>query len=212
YVLNIYFCVSFSFWFIYLAFFLRSAADGDLHPFLHDALPISLSLAAHQLLAGPQIVTGMIARIKIIEAVQKLVNIASALHRRYPASPVAKAHHGHRVTLTQSHKRQHEAGIQGLVEMTQLTILSTHPAPTIQHEHHLLIAFVLKLPGNQLQTSGGCFPVNLADGVIRTILPELMELPALTPAGPLTNSQLGNMIVLCQQAKTSHCGKVGIHP
>src|SRR5690606_41819689 len=83
YVLNIYFCVSFSFWFIYLAFFLRSAADGDLHPFLHDALPISLSLAAHQLLAGPQIVTGMIARIKIIEAVQKLVNIASALHRRY---------------------------------------------------------------------------------------------------------------------------------
>src|SRR5690606_15169194 len=58
----------------------------------------------------------------------------------------------------------------------------------------------------------GCFPVNLADRVIRTIFPELMELPALTTARPRTDPQPGNLIVLGQQTKTGDRCKIRIHP
>src|SRR5690606_39545791 len=92
--------------------------------------------------------------------------------------------------------------------MAQLPILGAHPASAVQHQDDLLVAFILELPGNQLQPPGGCFPVNLADRVIRTIFPELMELPALTTARPRTDPQPGNLIVLGQQTKTGDRCKI----
>ena len=105
--------------------------------------------------------------------------MATALDRLQVARLVAgERAQPYRIALSQGDIAQQQAGIERVIKMGKFVILAAHVLAAIEHEHDLLVAFVLVFPGNGRSLAGGGFPVDLAQAVTFTKLPQLMKLQA----------------------------------
>ena len=77
-----------------------------------------------------------------------------------------------------------------MVEVREFRVLATHASATIEHEHDLLIAFILIFAGTRGALAGGGFPIDLPQAVALAKLAQLMKLQAQPASLPLAYTKL----------------------
>ena len=122
--------------------------------------------------------------------------LATALDRLEVARLVAgECAQSYGIALAQGDITEQQAGIEGVVEMGQFIILAAHALAAIEHEHDLLVAFVLVFPGNGRSLAGGGFPVDLTQAVTFTKLAQLVKFQAQPSPLMLAHAQLAQPVI-----------------
>ena len=145
-------------------------------------------------------------RSQIVGRLQRRLQVEQAVHQRRdrgdrfarrqePRAIVRECADANRIALSQRHIRQEQQGIQRVVEMRHRSVLGAHALSAIEHQHDLLVALVLVLPGDE--PSGPCrgAPVDLAWRVVLPVVAELVELQSLTAPASLQDADLREAIV-----------------
>ena len=121
------------------------------------------ALARQQLVDGSGIVGRALGALQVVHAVEQVADLGLALGWGNEARLVAgEGRQPHRVTLAQGHVGQQQAGIEGVVEMSQIAILAAHAPAAVEQEDDLLVPFVLVLAGDRRALARSGFPVDLA--------------------------------------------------
>ena len=85
--------------------------------------------------------------------------------------------------------------VQRLIEVPLPRLLMAHAAPAVDQKYHLLVPLVLVFLGDEPAVTGGSLPIDLAQAVARSILPELMKILTLTTPLTAANTDLAEPVV-----------------
>ncbi|MNK83129.1 hypothetical protein D3C87_1029280 [compost metagenome] len=156
-------------------------------------------LPCQQLRGGGLIVGGALAAVEVINAVEQGVELPGAFHRREVVRCVAgKRTETDRVALAQGDITQQQAGIERVIEVRKLVILTAHAATAVEHEDDLLVALVLILPGYRCALPSSGLPVDLAQAVALAKFAQLMKLQPQATALSLAHAELAQPVIHSQ--------------
>ena len=100
-------------------------------------------------------------------------------------------HQARFVLFAQGNVRNHQGGIDGIIEQGEPVKWKLHRATHINDRIHLLRLFIGVLVGHQLGSAAGCFPVDAPVFVARHIVFDLIKLVCMPDAAQLPDPTCG---------------------
>ena len=130
---------------------------------------------------------------------QQSVDRVRVLARGEPAPRAAVGHQADGIALAHRDIAQQQDSIECLVEVRTTIIPVSHASARVEQKDHLLVFFILVIPGDELALAGTGLPVDLPLAVALAKLPELKELVACATTLLSPDADLAQAIVCREQ-------------